>query len=126
LKNSSKKNPIENKDNSIEKKHVALENIYFESLDTDDFANLPPNIKFGLKRKTPLVNKNKDLAVLSKNVLSNKRATKKAKKLTEAVEVLNRGVSPHGHRAWILRDYMLSKSFREKYKEKEICNFFHG
>lgn len=97
---------------------MPVQNIDSDSSDTDDFVNLPPKLRSGSKRKTPPVKtKKKDPAVSSQNILSSKRATKKAKKLCEPVEVLNPGVFPHGRRARMLRDYILSKNFREKYKE---------
>ena len=90
-----------------------------ESSDTDDFV--APKTRsgkklVGAKRKAP--SKKGANEVNSGNILSNVRAPKKSRKLRMPVEHLRPpGPYPHLRKARLLREFMLSKFAREKYKE---------
>jgi hypothetical protein len=91
-----------------------------DSSDTDDFV--APVTRSGKKaaggKRKCGAKTQKDPAVMSDNILSNQRAPKKSKRLTGPAESLR----PPGQfwylgNAKILREFMLNKHFRDKYKE---------
>lgn len=94
------------------KKTGAFESI--EISDSDDFE--PPVTRSGknfggAKRK-------QDSVVLSAQILSNQRAPRRPRKLSMPVEILRVPTEfRHLRSARILREFMLSKHAREKYKE---------
>jgi hypothetical protein len=90
------------------------------STDTDDFVT--PVTRSGKKvaagKRKCGAKTQKDPAVMSDNVLSNQRAPKKSKRLTGPAESLRPpGQFRYLRNAKILREFMLSKHFRDKYKE---------
>jgi len=82
----------------------------------DDF--IAPTKRSRKKRvDSPAIKKKNKAGVSSLNVVSNKRASKRAKKWSLPVEALRPRKFQHLHKARMLKNFILSKHAREKYKE---------
>jgi hypothetical protein len=91
-----------------------------DSSDMDDFV--APVTRSGKKaaggKRKCGAKTQKDPAVMSDNILSNQRAPRKSKRLTGPAESLRPpGQFWYLRNAKILREFMLNKHFRDKYKE---------
>jgi hypothetical protein len=93
-----------------------FENAGNDSSGPDDFE--VPTTRSGKKRvDSPAIKKKNTAGVSSGNVISVKRASKRAKKWSLPVEALKPGKFIHLHKARLLMNFILSKHGREKFSE---------
>lgn len=99
-----------------EAKLPVFENEDNDSSGTDDFD--VRTTRSGKKRvDSPAIKKKNKAGVSSVNVISTKRASKRAKKWSLPVEALRPGKFLHLHKARLLKNFILSKHGREKFRE---------